>query len=366
MNEHPGYGNAPGEGEDKKRRFRRWPIVVALVFILLLVGAAFGAYAYDDSRKDEIAEGVTIGGVDVGGLKADEAADLLRAQLIKPLRRPIRVTYNGHVWKLRAKQLKIRADIDASVERALAVSQEGGLPERLARYITGGTVDENIQPSVSYSQPAINRLVRRIAGDINRDPVNASVSPTATSLNVVNGEPGKEVRDNLLTDQLNAIVRKREGNRTVRLVVRTTKPEITTNEVAEEYPTYLTVSQSEYTVRLWKNLELVASYPIAVGQPAYPTPYGLFSVESKQVDPVWSVPNSDWAGELAGTVVAGGTAANPLKARWMGVTDGVGFHGTSETYSVGTAASHGCMRMYVDDIIELYDQVPVGTPVYIG
>ena len=50
----------------------------------------------------------------------------------------------------------------------------------------------------------------------------------------------------------------------------------------------------------------------------------------------------------------------------MGVTDGVGFHGTSEVGSLGTAASHGCIRMAVPDIEELYDQVPVGTPVYIG
>ena len=136
--------------------------------------------------------------------------------------------------------------------------------------------------------------------------------------------------------------------------------------MAARYPTYLTVSQSEFTVRLWKNLKLVKSYPIAVGQPAYPTPYGLFSVESKQVDPVWSVPNSPWAGELAGTTIAGGTAENPLVARWIGVTDGVGFHGTAEDWSVGTAASHGCMRMHVSDIEDLYDRVEVGTPVYIG
>ena len=101
-------------------------------------------------------------------------------------------------------------------------------------------------------------------------------------------------------------------------------------------------------------------------QPAYPTPTGLFSVTNKQIDPVWSVPNSEWAGELAGTTVAGGTAENPLVSRWMGVTDGVGFHGTNETGSIGTAASHGCMRMNVADIEALYDQVPVGTPVYIG
>ena len=69
---------------------------------------------------------------------------------------------------------------------------------------------------------------------------------------------------------------------------------------------------------------------------------------------------------MAGTTVAGGSAENPLRARWMGVTDGVGFHGTDETYSLGTSASHGCIRMSVPEVIELYDQVPVGTPVYIG
>ena len=50
----------------------------------------------------------------------------------------------------------------------------------------------------------------------------------------------------------------------------------------------------------------------------------------------------------------------------MGVTDGAGFHGTDDVGSLGTAASHGCIRMSVPDVIELYDQVPVGTPVYIG
>jgi lipoprotein-anchoring transpeptidase ErfK/SrfK len=50
----------------------------------------------------------------------------------------------------------------------------------------------------------------------------------------------------------------------------------------------------------------------------------------------------------------------------MGIVDGVGFHGTDQTYSLGTAASHGCLRMAVGDITEMYDMVPVGTPVYIG
>ena len=50
----------------------------------------------------------------------------------------------------------------------------------------------------------------------------------------------------------------------------------------------------------------------------------------------------------------------------MGITDGAGIHGTSEVSSLGTAASHGCVRMDVPDVEALYDQVPVGTPIYIG
>ena len=50
----------------------------------------------------------------------------------------------------------------------------------------------------------------------------------------------------------------------------------------------------------------------------------------------------------------------------MGIFAGAGIHGTDEIYSLGSAASHGCIRMAIPDVIELYDQVAVGTPVYIA
>ena len=78
------------------------------------------------------------------------------------------------------------------------------------------------------------------------------------------------------------------------------------------------------------------------------------------------MPHSAWAGDLAGKVVPRGGPDNPLKARWLGIFDGAGIHGTDETYSLGHAASHGCLRMAIPDVIELYDQVPVGTPIYIA
>ncbi len=83
------------------------------------------------------------------------------------------------------------------------------------------------------------------------------------------------------------------------------------------------------------------------------------------MDPVWNVPDSDWAGSLAGQIIPPGPE-NPLKARWMGIYNGAGFHGTADVGSLGSAASHGCVRMSVPDVIDLYDRVEVGTPVYIA
>ena len=108
------------------------------------------------------------------------------------------------------------------------------------------------------------------------------------------------------------------------------------------------------------------SYGVAVGQPAFPTPNGLFNIQSKQVNPTWTAPNSPWAGEMAGQQVAGGAANNPLKARWMGVSGAVGIHGTGQPWSIGTRASHGCIRMTVPDVIDLFGRVDVGTPVLIA
>ena len=90
-----------------------------------------------------------------------------------------------------------------------------------------------------------------------------------------------------------------------------------------------------------------------------------YNIVNKAVNPAWSVPNSPWAGELQGTTVSGGSAANPLKARWMGIANGVGIHGTGEDYSIGTRASHGCIRMHVPDVIDLFKRVPVGAAVLI-
>ena len=327
--------------------------------------AAVGAYAWDSTRSGELAEGITIGGVDVGGMTADEAREAVNEELVAPLRRKITVTHEGVKYQLSAKQLEVSSNVDGMVDQALEESRQGGLPVRVWRYATGGEVDVAISPQVTYSNKAIDEFIGKVAADVNTEAVNATIAPTSVSLEGVAGHPGISVDEGALRTRIESVLQ-RTKRRRVSVPVDEVQPEVSKADLAEQYPTYLTVDQSSFTVTLWKNLEPVQKYTVAVGAPEYPTPTGLFSIANKQVDPVWSVPNSDWAGELAGTVVEGGTEANPLKSRWMGVTDGVGFHGTSDVASLGSMASHGCIRMDVPDIEALYVQVPVGTPVYIG
>ena len=251
------------------------------------------------------------------------------------------------------------------VDRAIEESQEGGLPVRVFRYATGGEVDVAISPQLSYSNQALNEFIAKVAAEVNRDPIDASIEPTATSLSPVEGQDGVAVVEDKLRAKLESAVQS-PTERRVALPVERLKPEVTTDELAAQYPTYLTLNRGSFQLNLWKDLELSKTYTVAVGAVGFDTPAGVYSIQNKAVDPAWTVPDSDWTGDLAGTVVPGGVPENPLKERWLGIYDGAGIHGTDDVASLGTAASHGCVRMSIPDVIELYDQVPVGTPIYIG
>jgi len=337
-------------------------VIIAAALLVVVVGVA---YAYDSSQKDKIADGVTVGGVDVGGMNEEEAAGAVRRKLLAPLRTSLVVSFDGQTWKLSGKKLKIRADIESAVEEAVEDSQEGGFPGRLVRYVSGGEVDEQITPQVAYSEPAINRFVRHVAEEVNRDPQNADVEPTPDSLEVVAGKNGRKLRDNLLEKKLKAAVLNANAPHKIVATVHPIEPEVTRSEVAAKYPSYLTLDRGTFTLRLWQHLKLAKEYTVAVGMEGLETPEGLYDIQEKEENPVWNVPDSAWAGSLAGQTIPPGPS-NPIKARWMGIYEGAGIHGTEETYSLGTAGSHGCIRMAIPDVEELYDLVEVGTPIYIG
>ena len=107
-------------------------------------------------------------------------------------------------------------------------------------------------------------------------------------------------------------------------------------------------------------------YPISIGKEGYETPRGLYLISSRSDCPTWTMPDSEWVPpELRGKTIPCGDPANPIRERWLGIYDGVGIHGTLERDTISTAVSHGCLRMLTEDVVELYPQVPMNTPIYI-
>jgi lipoprotein-anchoring transpeptidase ErfK/SrfK len=343
----------------------RKTLIVLVVSVGALLVAAAGVFAYDEAQKDRIADGVSVAGVNVGGQTGAEAAATLERELGAPLRRTVVVRAGGRTFRLTAKEAKTSVDLDASVRSALVRSRTGNPVVRTWRSITGGEIDATITPDVQYDHDAVSRLVDRVRVRTERKPRDAKVEFTPTSMTVQSARTGKAVNTQNLRDAVKLALADPQLPREISATMRKVKPKVGTAEVAKKYPTVVTVDRGGFTLRLFKNLKLAKAYPIAVGQAGLETPAGLYKIENKAVNPAWHVPNSDWAGDLAGTVVPPGPS-NPIKSRWLGIYAGAGIHGTDARGSIGTNASHGCVRMLVEDVEELYDRVPVGTPVYIA
>ncbi len=195
---------------------RKTQIAILALVALLLLGVAVG-YAYDSSQKDKIADGVTRR----RRRRRRHGRSRSQAGGQPPAARAAADTRCGSATTARAgscagKSLKVHADLDAAVEEALAESRDGGFPGRLVRYVTGGDLDKQIPADVTYSKPAINRFVRKVAERgrtrsrrtprSNRAPTRSKSWPAKN---------GRKLRDNLLTRQLEAAVLNADADHTI-------------------------------------------------------------------------------------------------------------------------------------------------------
>jgi lipoprotein-anchoring transpeptidase ErfK/SrfK len=294
--------------------------------------------------------GVTAGGVDLSGLTLADAQARLQSAIGIKVGAKLTLGAAGKPWTLDpATDAKLAFDALTTAKRAVRAKQPGDVGLKL-----------------THSKLSVRAWVAGVAAKVAKAPRNATVKITLTHIYRKRSAHGRALDQKAVAEQIDAALDDGvNAPRTLHTKLVKTSPKVNANDLAKLYGTVITVDKAHFKLRLFKRLKFSKSYMVAVGQPQYPTPSGLFHIADKQVDPVWSVPNSPWAGELQGTTVDGGSAANPLKARWMGIVNGVGIHGTGEDSSIGSAASHGCIRMHVPDVKDLFGRTPVGTPVLI-
>lgn len=106
------------------------------------------------------------------------------------------------------------------------------------------------------------------------------------------------------------------------------------------------------------------AFAIAIGDEIDPSLIGEFRVGARRVNPAWNVPASIRAKkpELPAVVPPG--PENPLGDRWMTIGNtSYGIHGTNNDWSIGRQATHGCVRLYNDEMIRLFERAPTGTPI---
>jgi len=114
-----------------------------------------------------------------------------------------------------------------------------------------------------------------------------------------------------------------------------------------------------------KKISMVKTFPIGIGVTENFTPTGQFHIKDKRVSPTWHIPVS-LREKYDGRKSMPPGPENPLGSHWMGLSiRGYGIHGTNFPWAVGRLVTHGCIRLYPEDILHLYPTVPVGTPVNI-
>jgi lipoprotein-anchoring transpeptidase ErfK/SrfK len=345
-------------------RTKSFILVAAFLAVLVVLGGAL--YAYDHARANEISSGVKVGGIPLGGLTRAEAQERLERDIMRPLERPIVIHHDTKTWKLGPKEARIRADLSAMVDQAVAESRSGDVFSRSWRSLTGKKLNQDLRPTVQFSDAAVIRLLDKVRGSVERPAKDASVKISGSGVSQVPGSEGLAIQASALHRQINAAIVSPSAERTFVARTHHTEPKVTTEDLKHRYGTVIVINRNRFRLRLFKELKLSQTYPIAVGQVGLETPAGQYKIANKAINPAWHVPNSPWAGKLAGKVIPGDDPTNPIKARWLGVYDGVGIHGTGDEGSIGSNASHGCIRMRVRDVKKLYDEVPVGAPIYIA
>jgi lipoprotein-anchoring transpeptidase ErfK/SrfK len=320
----------------------------SLALFIVIVPSANAA------SEPRIAANVTAGGTDVSGLTLAEAAGKLYTTHGFNTGRPLSTHVAGHKYAVAPADFGFVFDVNKSARRAY----NAGLKPH----------DKVVEVPlfITYDQAKVDAYASKIAGEIKRDARDARVDIKLRSIGKVASKDGRTIDAKALATSVSAALADPNKDRILSPKLKVIKPKVTTGSLSKAYGTIVTIDRGNFKLRLFKKLKLSKTYGVAVGMPAYPTPTGLFSIANKAVNPAWTAPNSPWAGAYANETVAGGSAENPLKARWMGIVNGVGIHGTGAPGSIGSRASHGCIRMTVPDVIDLYPRVPVGSPVLIG
>jgi lipoprotein-anchoring transpeptidase ErfK/SrfK len=343
---------------------RIFSVLIATLMFLLSASLAWGV-VLDHQSRGLVTKGVTVVGHDLSGMTEAQARATVLEAVSVPMLRPVTVAGDNKTWTFDPQGIVV-IDVDSMIDSAYSPRRTATLIERLDSQLRGTLLPADIKPVYTVDSAAVAAWVARAATEVDRKPVNSTrklvkyafkISPSAKGAKV--DRRGAVAR---ISRELSVEAALSSADRLVSLPVGYQTPKV----VESSFKTAIIVSLSECRIRLYEGAKLIKSYSCAPGRPGFPTPTGDFKVDSKQRYATWINPGTAWAKSMPAEIPGG--PGNPMGTTKIGIDyGGVFMHGvpSGEFGSIGTHASHGCMRMFPSQVLELYGLVRIGDPVFI-
>jgi lipoprotein-anchoring transpeptidase ErfK/SrfK len=255
-------------------------------------------------------------------------------------------------------------DWDAMADAVLASDATTATPIDLNALILGEVSTAKIDKIVKKYAKASAKDAKDIRYIYDKKKKKMAIAPAAVGYKLATATGRKAIQAALR----DLAVKGYKGSlKTANTYRKTVQPKKTTKS---QLGKALVVDLSKRRVTMYnKGKKTKTTYRVAIGMKGYGTPPGWYYVGAKRPRPTWSNPGSSWAANMPATIGPG--ASNPLGLRAMNLYNAKGndtgyrIHGTAKLSSIGTAASHGCIRVANSNIVKLYKKTPKGTPVIV-
>ncbi|HVF12689.1 MAG TPA: L,D-transpeptidase/peptidoglycan binding protein [Actinomycetota bacterium] len=344
----------------RNRRTLAWVGGIASCFLIAGSGAATAALRFEARRSQTVLPGVSVSGVAVGGLHFGQVRAKLTERFGEPLSRPITVEVGGMEYTTSPEELGVTNNLNEVIDQTISL-QSMPLFKRVWHRVTGIPLQQRYVIASKADDDKIDSFVNSLSRLVDRPARDASVELVDGVVKITPEQQGFAIDSKASIQSLKRAALSDAVK--VRLEGKSTDAVLKKADVKD----VIVVKVGENKLFHYRGEELVKTYDVATGLAKYPTPIGQFKIVNKRFKPTWVNPAKypgGWGWSLPAKIGPG--PGNPLGTRAMDLNSpGIRIHGSYAAYSMGYNASHGCIRMRIADVEELFGLVEVGTPVLI-
>ena len=359
----------PGFAEAEKSVLRRHLVLrvaaIALLVLFVAFAASITALAVSDAeRVKHVPANTKIDAdLDVGGQTQEELRQTISDLFTSGQSEQVDVDFAGDLRQIELQNIG-EVDVDAMVAAAFEpydVPVVDRMIEHVDEMFGAEPAERSIATTVKPTTAKVTKAIQAIADEIDVEAQDAcyEFSDEENRPVVVEAEEGRAVDVDATVKAVEKAITNTAETGTVEAVVATTEPESTDAGQA------IYVDTNECVLHFYVDGAEERTYACTPGKSGYTTPHGDWTLSYKDPAPTWYNPHSSWSESMPETIGPG--ESNPLGLRALAVSCGGGIfiHGTTSTWQLGSRGSHGCVRLANASIVELYDLVDEGVPIYI-